>query len=163
MKKKFKNVCLHLTLILSVIFLLLLCSFGIISAKKDAVYYKVEPRVYLRYGDEKYFHYRDGCSSTKHNEPVGLYSIQEAGYTACPQCGGTPWGTIQLQEYIIEDDKSPTIITAVVICLIGLSNIVLLYVVFSLCSRLNDEKQKDSVNIVSNVNKKENEENTPVN
>jgi hypothetical protein len=162
MKNKFKNVCLHLTLILSVIFLLLLCSFGIISAKKDTVYYKIEPKVYLLYGDEKYFHYVYGCSSDR-EEAVGLYSIQAAGYTACPKCGGTPHGTIKMEQSIIEDENSPTIITAVVICLIGLSNIVLLYVVFSLCSRLNDEKQKDSVNIVSNVNKKENEENTPVN
>lgn len=156
MKNKFKNVCLRLALILSVMFLLLPCSLSFVSAKAKTIY-TTEPKVWLLYGDEKYFHYEYGCISVKHEEAVGLYSIQAAGYTACPKCGGTPRGTIKMEQYIIEDDNLSIIDSADTICLIVLSTTALLYFCFSLCWRLNDKKQKDRVNIVSNVNKKENE------
>jgi hypothetical protein len=107
MKIKFKNVCLRLVLALSVMFLLLPCSLGFVSAEAKTIY-KTEPKVYITdYGD---CYHSSTCGYLRSRNAVGLYYIRDLGYRACSACGGTPSGTIRVEYYDYEfyDTVPPT-------------------------------------------------------
>ena len=91
-------------ILLLIFFLLSLFPNALHTASAEIIT-QTEPRVYITETGEKFHNYFCSYLKNKRIAAVGLYQAQDAGYTACSRCKGTPNGTIEIEYELIEEEN----------------------------------------------------------